>query len=117
VHGITGVINFAGTWYGVTDRLTLAENQERLDDLKSRLTRAAKRASAPTIWFYAARDVFFKEGVPQELHGYWQEAGGRGEFVFIAQHSLPSAHLAIAESSLWGQQTDAFLKMIETARR
>ena len=114
---IKGVVNFAGTWYGVTDRLTPAENRQRLDDLKARLERAAKRAGAPTIWFYAARDIFFKEGVPQELHRYWQEAGGRAEFVFIAQHSLPSAHQAISEPSLWGQQVDAFLKAIETARR
>ena len=114
---IKGVINFAGGWYGVTDRLTSAENRQRLDDHKARLTRAAKSASAPTIWFYAARDPFYKEGVPQELHRYWQDAGGRAEFVFIAQHSLPNAHLALSDLRLWEQQADAFLKTIETVKR
>ena len=114
---IKGVINFAGGWYGVTERLTSAENQQRLDDQKARLTRAAKSASAPTIWFYATRDPFYKDGVPQELLRYWQDAGGRAEFVFIAQHSLPNAHLALSNLRLWEQQTDAFLKTIETVKR
>ena len=114
---LKGVINFAGGWYGVTDRLTSAENQQRMDDQKARLTRAAKRAGAPTIWFYAARDAFYKEGVSQELHRYWQSAGGRAEFVFIAQHSLPNAHLALSDLRLWEQQADDFLKTIETVKR
>jgi pimeloyl-ACP methyl ester carboxylesterase len=67
---IKGVVNFAGGLYGVTDRFTALENQQRMDDQKARLTRAAKRASAPTIWFYAVRDPFYKDGVPQELHRY-----------------------------------------------
>ena len=46
-----------------------------------------------------------------------REAIDDAEFVYIAQHSLPSAHLAISEPSLWGQQTDAFLKTLETAGR
>jgi pimeloyl-ACP methyl ester carboxylesterase len=111
-----GVVNFAGGWHGVTDRLTSAENQQRMDDQKARLARAAKRAGVPTIWFYAARDRFYKEGVPQELHRQWLDAGGRAEFVFFAQHSLPNAHLAVSEPSLWEQQADAFLKALEKTR-
>jgi pimeloyl-ACP methyl ester carboxylesterase len=114
---IKGVINFAGGWYGVTERLTSAENQQRLDDQKARLTRAAKSAGAPTIWFYAARDPLYNDDVPKELLRYWQDAGGRAEFVFIAQHSLPNAHLALSNLRLWEQQTDAFLKTIETGKR
>ena len=114
---IKGVINFAGGWYGVTERLTSAENQQRLDDQKARLTRAAKSAGAPTIWFYAARDPLYKDDLPKELLRYWQDAGGRAEFVFIAQHSLPNAHLALSNLRLWEQQTDAFLKTIETGKR
>jgi pimeloyl-ACP methyl ester carboxylesterase len=113
---IKGVINFAGGWYGVTDRLTSAENQRRLDDQKARLTRAANSAGAPTIWFYAARDPLYKDGVPQDQLRYWQEAGGHAEFVFITQHSLPNAHLALSDLRLWEQQADAFLKTIETVK-
>ena len=111
------VINFSGGWYGVTDRLSASENQQRLDDQKARLTRAAERAGVPTLWFYAARDPFYKEGVPQELRRYWQEAGGRAEFVFVAEHSLPNAHLALSDPKLWEQQADALLKIAETTKR
>jgi pimeloyl-ACP methyl ester carboxylesterase len=45
---IKGVINFAGGWYRV--RLTSAEHQQMMDDQKERLARAAKRASAHTIF-------------------------------------------------------------------
>lgn len=114
---IKGVVNFAGGWYGVTDKLTAVENQQRMEDYKARLMRAAKRASAPTIWFYAVRDPFYKDGVPQELHRYWQDAGGGAEFVFIARHSLPNAHLALSDPKVWEQQADAFLKTIGTVKR
>jgi pimeloyl-ACP methyl ester carboxylesterase len=113
---IKGVVNFAGGWYGVTDRLTALENQQRMDDQKARLTRAAKRTSAPSIWFYAARDPFYKDGVAQELHRYWQDAGGRAEFVFVAEHSLPNAHLALNNTALWGRQVDALLKTMESVK-
>jgi len=111
------VINFSGGWYGVTDRLTAAENQQRMDDQKVRLTRAAERAGVPTLWFYAARDPFYKEGVPQELRRYWQEAGGRAEFVYVAEHSMPNAHLALSDPKLWEAQADALLKAAETVKR
>jgi pimeloyl-ACP methyl ester carboxylesterase len=104
------VINFSGGWYGVTDRLAPSENQQRMDDHKARLTRAAARAGVPTLWFYAARDPLIKDGVPQELLRSWLEAGGRAEFVFIAEHSLPNAHLALSDPKLWEQQADALLK-------
>ena len=111
------VINFSGGWYGVTERLTAAENQQRMDDHKARLTRAAERAGVPTLWFYAARDPFYKDGVPQELRRYWQDAGGRSEFVFIAEHSLPNAHLALSDPKPWEPQADALLKDAETSKR
>lgn len=114
---VKGVVNFVGGWYGVTDRLTETENKQRLDDQKTRLTRAAKQTRVPTIWFYAARDPFYREGVPQELFRFWQDAGGQGEFVFINDHSLPSGHNVAANVALWERQTDAFLKAMNEVKR
>ena len=113
---VKAVVNFAGGWYGVTDRLTPAENQQRMDDHKARLARAAARATAPTMWVYAARDALYREGVAQELHRYWQEAGGRADFVFIGQHALTNGHLALSELGLWEQAADDFLKKLATAK-
>jgi pimeloyl-ACP methyl ester carboxylesterase len=112
---VKGVVNFAGGWYGVTDRLAPAENQRRMDDHKARLARAAGRATAPTLWFYAARDALYRDGVAQELNRYWQDAGGRSAFVFIGQHTLPNGHLALTELGLWEQAADDFLKKLAPA--
>ena len=113
---VKGIVNFVGGWIGVTDRLTAEENQQRMDKQKAMLTSAAKRTSAPSVWFYAARDPFYKEGVPQELHRYWLDAGGRGQFVFIDNHSLRSGHVIATEPTLWERQADALLKSIESVK-
>ncbi|MCA1636507.1 MAG: hypothetical protein LC802_23165 [Acidobacteria bacterium] len=114
---VKGVINFVGGWYGVTDRLTETENKQRMNDQFARLTRAAKQTRAPSIWFYAARDPFYREGVPRELFRSWQDAGGQGEFVFIDDHSLPSGHNVASNAALWERQVDAFLKVVDQAKR
>jgi pimeloyl-ACP methyl ester carboxylesterase len=113
---VKGVINFVGGWYGVTDRLTEAENKQRMDDQFARLSRAAKQTRAPSIWFYAARDPFYREGVPRELFRSWQDAGGQGEFVFINDHSLPSGHAVAPNAALWERQVDAFLKAVDQVK-
>jgi pimeloyl-ACP methyl ester carboxylesterase len=114
---VKGVINFVGGWHGVTDRLTETENKQRMDAQTVRLARAAKQTRAPSIWFYAARDPFYKEGVPRELLRSWQDAGGQAEYIFINDHSLPSGHIVASNVALWERQVDAFLKTIEEVKR
>ena len=41
---------------------------------------------------YAVRHAFYAENAPWEFFRAWQEASGRGEFVFISEHTLPNAH-------------------------
>jgi pimeloyl-ACP methyl ester carboxylesterase len=113
---VKGVINFVGGWYGVTDRLAETDNKQRMDDQFARLARAAKQTRAPSIWFYAARDPLYREGVPRELFRSWQDAGGQGEFVFINDHSLPSGHAVASNAALWERQVDAFLKTIDQVK-
>lgn len=114
---VKGVINYVGGWYGVTDRLLETENKRRMDDQSARLARAAKQTRAPSIWFYAARDPLYREGVPRELFRSWQDAGGQGEFVFFDDHSLPSGHVVASNAALWERQVDAFLKAIDQGKR
>lgn len=110
---VKGIVNFVGGWIGVSDRLTAEENQQRMDTQKVMLTRAAKRSSAPSVWFYGARDPFYKEGVPQELHRYWRDAGGQGEFIFIDDPSLRRGHIIASEAALWERQVDTMLKTLD----
>jgi dienelactone hydrolase len=114
---VKGVVNFVGGWYGVSDRITAEENQQRVDDQKARLIRAVKLSGAPSIWLYGARDPFYKEGVPRELYGYWKDVGRQSEFVYIDNHSLSSGHLIATSAMLWEKQVDAFLKPIEQTKQ
>jgi dienelactone hydrolase len=109
---VKAVVNFVGGWQSVTERLSPSDTQQRMDDHKVRLQRAAKIAKSSSIWFYAARDPFYKEGVPQELHRYWTDAGGKGDFVYISDHSLASGHMLASNAALWGKQVDGFLKTL-----
>jgi pimeloyl-ACP methyl ester carboxylesterase len=110
---VEGVVNFVGGWLGVSDRLTDAQGKARMDDQKARLERAAKRFTGPSVWFYAARDPFYKDGVAQELHKYWTDAGGKGEFFYIADHNLQSGHVVATNPTLWSKQVQALLSKID----
>jgi pimeloyl-ACP methyl ester carboxylesterase len=109
---VKAIINFVGGWHGVTDRLTPAENELRMKVQGDRLAAAAKKTAAPSLWIYGARDPFYKEGVPRQLLESWQKAGGKAEYVFVAEHSLQSGHMVASNAGLWEQQMNAFLKTL-----
>lgn len=111
-----GVVNFAGGWHGVNDRMTQTQWQERIDTQTVRLARTAKLTRTPTIWIYAARDPFYNDAAPRALLKAWQDAGGRAEFVWIGEHSVPNPHAALASPPLWQKQLDAFLNTLESAK-
>jgi pimeloyl-ACP methyl ester carboxylesterase len=114
---VKGIINYVGGWIGVTDRLTAEDIQRRMEKQKTMLTRAAKRAKAPSIWFYAARDPFYKEGVPQELLRYWRDAGGRAELVYIDDPKLAPGHAIAPQAAIWERQVDAFLQSLDAGQQ
>ena len=110
---VEGVVNFVGGWIAVSDRLTDVQAKARMDDQKARLERAAKRFSGPSVWFYASRDPFYKDGVAQERHKYWTDAGGKGEFIYISDHNLQSGHVVASNPTLWSKQVQALLGKID----
>ena len=74
--------------------------------LKPRDWHARETRARAIDLFYAARDPFYKEGVPRELLRSWQDAGGQAEYVFISDHSLRRAAVA-ANAPVWERQADA----------
>jgi hypothetical protein len=106
---VSGVINFAGGWQSMPDRLTPDALQERLDIQTTHLKRAAPTSGVPTIWIYAARDPNYAGSSHRDLFRAWQDAGGKGEFLFIEQHNLPNPHAALGAPALWSTQVEAFL--------
>lgn len=109
---VKAIINFAGGWHSVTAKYPPADNKLRLDAQTMRLAEAGKRTSAPAIFIYAARDSFYDQNISREFFRSWQEAGGKGEYVYITQHSLANGHLVATEESLWQHQVDEFLKTL-----
>jgi dienelactone hydrolase len=114
---VKGVINFVGGWLSVSDQYSPTDNQQRLNAQTVRLTRAAKQTGAPSIWIYAARDPFYTEVTTREFFRSWRETGAQAEYVFVADHSLPSGHGVASNATLWERQVDAFLKTIDQVKR
>jgi pimeloyl-ACP methyl ester carboxylesterase len=114
---VKGVVNFVGGWHGANERLSAADFQQRIDIQSVRLTRAAKQTRVPSIWIYAARDPFYSENAPRELLRAWREAGGQAEYIFVAEHQLPSGHAIASNAALWERQVDTFLSAIEPAKQ
>lgn len=112
--GLVGaVVNFSGGWHGITARLDAAQRERRTADHAQWLEQAAKRASMPTFWIYAARDPLYEEGVPQALVAAWQRAGGKADFTYVAEHTLPNAHLTPQAPALWQAPLAEFMRSLD----
>jgi pimeloyl-ACP methyl ester carboxylesterase len=110
---VKGVINFAGGWQSMQPRLSAEDIRQRLEIQAGPLTRAARKSAAPTLWIYAARDPNYVDGAPRDLHRIWLEGGGKGEYFFIEQHTLPNPHLVLQNPALWSTQVETFLKGLD----
>lgn len=104
-----GVLNFVGGWFGIADVFPASENASRMQFQGDQLAAAGKRARVPTVWIYAARDVFYSETVTRQFFKAFMEAGGRGDYVFISEHPLQNGHGIASQRSLWGSRVDRFL--------
>ncbi len=114
---VKGVINFVGGWHSVSDKYSASDNRLRLEAQTVRLARAAKQASAPSIWIYATRDPLYNETTTRAFFRSWNEAGRPAEYIWVADHALPSGHMVASDAALWRRQVDDFLAAIEPAKR
>lgn len=110
---VRGVVNFVGGWMSVSDKYPADENQQRLDEQTRRLGQAGKQGQAPSIWIYAARDPFYSESTTRQFFRAYEEGGGKGEYVFVADHALPSGHTVASNLALWETSVDAFLAKLK----
>ena len=93
-----------------------ADFKQRLELQIPRLAKAAKQFTGPWIWIYAVRDPWYRDDAPRLLLDAWREAGGQADFVAITEHSLPNAHLALTDATLWGRQMAAFLERLDKSK-
>jgi pimeloyl-ACP methyl ester carboxylesterase len=103
------VINFVGGWLSITDAWPPEENSERVTLADKWFRSIGAQARAPTIWIYASRDSAYSERTTRGFFAKFQEGGGTGEYVFVADHSLSSGHQVASDPKLWDAKVDAFL--------
>ena len=111
---VKGIVNFVGGWLSVSQKYPEADNTQRLEAQTNRLMRAAKETAAPSVWIYAARDPLYDEATTREFFRSYREAGGRGEYVFVRDHALPSGHNVASALPLWQSAVEAFLKSLDS---
>jgi pimeloyl-ACP methyl ester carboxylesterase len=110
---VKAVVSFAGGWLSVGDQYEASQNQQRLSSQLERFAAAGRESKAPSLWTYATRDLLYGERTTREFFRAYQEAGGRGEHVFVEKHDLPNGHLIAATLPLWEAAVDRFLKRLD----
>jgi pimeloyl-ACP methyl ester carboxylesterase len=109
---VKGVVNFAGGWQAMNDRVTPEDHKHRVEVQTVPLSLAAKQAKAPSIWIYADRDPFYNEAGRQAILKAWRDAGGKAEYIFVTENALPNPHAIPTNAAYWESQLDRFLKSL-----
>lgn len=104
-----GVISFVGGWLSIQDDWPAEENVARVALADEWFRSIGSRARAPTIWIYASRDPYYSEGTTRRFFEKFLEGGGKGEYVFVADHTLRIGHQIASAPKLWDTKVDAFL--------
>jgi pimeloyl-ACP methyl ester carboxylesterase len=113
---VKGIVNFVGGWLSVSSKYPEPDNTQRLKAQTDRLAKAGKESTPPSVWIYAARDPLYDEATTREFFRAYREAGGRGEYVFVRDHALPSGHNVASSLPLWRSPVDTFLKGLDSTR-
>ncbi len=111
-QAVQGVVNFAGGWQAMNDRVTPEDHKHRVEVQAIPLSHAAKHAKAPSIWIYADRDPFYNEAGRQAILKAWRDAGGKAEYLLVTEHALPNPHAIPTNAIYWELQLDNFLKSL-----
>lgn len=112
---VSAIVNFVGGWLSISDKYAEDQNRERLSSQLKRFAEAGEKSKAPSVWIYAARDPLYDEHTTREFFRAYEEAGGRGQYVFVPDHTLPSGHLVAATLPLWETSVDQFLRALDAA--
>jgi hypothetical protein len=75
-------------------------------------SRAGATIKVPTLWIYAARDPFYEEATTRQWFKAFTDAGGKGEYVYISDHSLENGHWVINSLALWEAAVDKYLSQL-----
>jgi pimeloyl-ACP methyl ester carboxylesterase len=108
-----GVLNFVGGWISMTDPWPAEENKARFELHQQWLRQMAGRIKAPTLWIYGSRDPFYSEATTRGMFDAFVQAGGKGRYLFISDHVLPTGHSVAQAPELWERAADEFLAALK----
>lgn len=108
-----GVLNFVGGWVSIADAWPAEENKARLELQQLWLREMAGRIKVPTLWIYGSRDPFYSEAATRAMFDAFTQGGGRGKYVFISNHALPTGHSVAQAPDLWERDVDEFLASLD----
>jgi pimeloyl-ACP methyl ester carboxylesterase len=111
-QAIKVVVNFAGGWQAMNDRVPPQDHRHRVEVQAIPLRRAAKNAQAPSIWIYADRDTLYNEAGRQGILKAWRDGGGNAEYFLVTEHALPNGHAIPTNATYWEAQLDTFLRSL-----
>lgn len=103
---VRAVLAVSPGWMSVADIWPADENALRLAWHTTRLEQMGSKFKGPTLWVYAARDPTYADAITRQFFAAYQKGGGQGEYVYIAEHSLPSGHQPAM--ALWKDSAERF---------
>jgi dienelactone hydrolase len=112
---VAGVLNFVGGWLSLKPEWPKEENEARRALLGRLIESIGRRVRAPTLWLYASRDPFYTEADSRALFDRFHQAGGKGDFFFVADHSLRIGHELATAPKLWDHEVAGFLAQVHSA--
>jgi pimeloyl-ACP methyl ester carboxylesterase len=108
---VRAVLAVSPGWMSVTDAWPADENALRLEWHTSRLQQMGSKFKGPTLWICAARDPTYADVITRQFFAAYQKGGGQGEYVFIAEHNLPSGHQP--PMALWKDSAGQFFDKLQ----
>lgn len=108
-----GALNFVGGWISMSDVWPADELEARREWHRQQLQEMARGIRVPTLWIYGSRDPFYSEVITRSLFDSYLQSGGKGQYLLIGNHTLPSGHNVGQAPELWERDVNSYLASIE----
>jgi len=109
IHGVIGVINFAGGRGSYAPDLVRDEN-----NLIASMAHYGKTSRIPTLWLYSTNDHYFRPDLAQAMYKAYTDNGGQAQFVTLPAFK-EDGHLSFTGNrSTWAPYVDQFLEELKS---
>lgn len=108
IHGVIGVINFAGGRGSYAPDLVRDEN-----NLIDSMAHYGKTSRIPTLWLYSTNDHYFRPDLAQAMYKAYADNGGQAKFITLPAFK-DDGHMSFSGNrSAWAPYVDQFLEELK----